>query len=120
MLIEIRLPEISVAELKMYAFGFRGIVWGSEEKEPSPEVVKAGTRLTEAVIADLERRAAKLTAEELYTYTILMDSFYGKMTPALYRRLADAGEKALAALPESKEKDYAARYFKKCREKAGK
>ena len=119
-LIEKRLPEMSVAELKTYAFGFRGIVWGSEEKKPSPKVVKAGTRLTEAVIADLGKRAGKLTAEELYTYTILMDSFYGKMTPALYKRLADAGEKALADLPESKEKNYAARYFKECREKAGK
>lgn len=119
-LIEKRLPEMSVAELKMYAFGFRGIVWGSGSEKPTPEVVKAGTRLTEAVIADLEKRAGKLTAEELNTYTILMDSFYGKMTPALYKRLADAGEKALAALPESKEKAYVARYFRECREKAGK
>ncbi len=119
-LIEKRLPEMSVETLKTYAFGFRGIVWGSEEKTVPPHIVKVGTRLTKSVIADLERRTTQLTAEELHTYTILMDSFYGEMTPALYRRLADAGEKALAALPESKEKEYSALYFKACRKKAGK
>lgn len=119
-LIEKRLLEMSVETLKTYAFGFRGIVWGSEEKTVPPHIVKVGTRLTKSVIADLERRTTQLTAEELHTYTILMDSFYGEMTPALYRRLADAGEKALAALPESKEKEYSALYFKACRKKANK
>lgn len=119
-LIEKRLPEMSVEELKMYAFGFRGIIWGSGKEKPSPHITKLGTKLTKAVIADMEKRVGKLTEEELFTYTILMDSFYGEMTPALYKRLADAGEKALATLPDSEKKTNVAHYFKKYREQAQK
>lgn len=116
-LIEKQLPEMSVDALKTYAFGFRGIIWGSDNKKVSPHFTEVGTRLAKAVIADMANRTGKLTAEDLYTYTILMDSFYAKMTPELYRQLADAGEKAIAALPDSEEKTRIATYFKEYREK---
>ena len=119
-LIEKRLPEMSVQELKMYAFGFRGMIWGSEKKEASPHITELGTKLTESVIADMEKRAGKLTADDLFTYTILIDSFYGKMTPLLYKRLADAGEKAMSTLPDNEEKERMIRYYKTYREKGNK
>lgn len=117
-LIEKRLPEMSVEELKTYAFGFRGIVWGSEMKEAPQHIVDLGTKLTASVIADMEKRVGRLTADDLFTYAILMDSFYGRMTPALYKRLADAGEKALATLPDSREKENVVMYYKGFRKKA--
>ena len=116
-LIKKRLPEMSVQELKTMAFGFRGMIWGSENKEVPQHIVDLGTQLTEAVVADMEKRVGKLTADDLFTYTILIDSFYGKMTPALYRRLADAGEKAMAILPDNKEKERVAQYYKEFRTK---
>ena len=119
-LIEKRLPEMSVQELKMYAFGFRGMIWGSEKKEASPHITELGTKLTESVIANMEKRAGKLTADDLFTYTILIDSFYGKMTHLLYKRLADAGEKAMSTLPDNEEKERMIRYYKAYREKGNK
>lgn len=119
-LIEKRLPEMSVEELKMYAFGFRGIIWGAQDQKVTPHFTEVGTRLTKAVITDMEKRVGKLTAEDLFTYTMLMDSFYGEMTPALYRQLAETGKKALSALPDSKEKERITRYYEKYREKGNK
>ena len=111
---------MSVQELKMYAFGFRGMIWGSEKKEASPHITELGTKLTESVIADMEKRAGKLTADDLFTYTILIDSFYGKMTPLLYKLLADTGEKAMSTLPDNEEKERMIRYYKAYREKGNK
>lgn len=116
-LIEKRLPEMSVDVLKTYVFGFRGIIWGADNKKVSPHFTEVGTRLMEAVIADMEKRVGKLTAEDLFTYTILMDSFYARMTPGIYKRLADAGEKAMTTLPDSEEKTRIATYFKEYRAK---
>lgn len=101
-----KIPLASADELKMYAFGFRAILWKSEE--PYPALYgKLGKKLTHQVIAHMEKKANSLSDDDFSTYDIILSCFGEGLEKKDYTRLIAVGEKVLSGLPDDDRKRHA-------------
>lgn len=109
-MLEKRIPQSSSEAVKMYAFGFRAILWKSEQ--PYPKAYgKLGKKLSRQLIAFMENKADSLTGTNISDYTIALSCFGDVLEQKDYARLAALGDKVLPHLSDS-EKSYAEWTFK--------
>lgn len=101
-----KIPHTSAEELKMYAFGFRAILWKTERPHPA-HYGKLGKKLTQQVIAHMEKNAKNLSSNDLNTYDIILSCFNERLDYKDYYRLIALGEKILPGLPDDENKRHA-------------
>ena len=87
----------------MYAFGFRTILWKTQEPYPA-NYGKLGKKLMRQVIAHMEKKAENLSSNDLTTYDIILSCFGDTLEKEDYARLIALGEKVLPGLPDDENK----------------
>ncbi|MBC5620218.1 thioredoxin family protein [Butyricimonas hominis] len=102
-IVKAKIPHVNAEELKMYAFGFRTILWKTQEPYPA-NYGKLGKKLTQQVIAHMEKKAENLSSNDLTTYDIILSCFGDRLEKEDYARLIALGEKVLPGLPDDENK----------------
>ena len=102
-----KIPQTSAEELKLYAFAFRAILWTTPKPLPK-HYRQVGKKLVKQTIANMEKKADKLSSNDLVTYSIiLMCMGDDTLEKKDYTRLIALGEKVLPNLPDDDEKSHA-------------
>ncbi|MDE5611400.1 MAG: hypothetical protein K2I90_05215, partial [Odoribacter sp.] len=110
-MLEQKIPQASSGTVKMYAFGFRAILWKSEK--PYPKTYgKLGKKLSRQLIAFMESKADSLTGRNLSDYSVALSCFGDVLEQKEYARLVALGDKVLPNLPDNDDKRYAEWTFK--------
>lgn len=97
-LVDSKIPHAGSKELKMYAFGFRAILWQTEKPHPA-SYAKYGQKLLKHTVAEMEKRGTSLSLEELENYAVILSCF-GEPDKSACQRLATLGDKILASLSD--------------------
>ena len=102
-----KIPQTGAEELKLYAFAFRAILWTTPTPHPK-HYQQVGKKLVKQTIANMEKKADKLSSNDLVTYSIiLMCMGENTLEKKDYIRLIALGEKVLPNLPDDDEKSHA-------------
>ena len=110
-MLEQKIPQASSGEVKMYAFGFRAILWTSQEPYPK-QYGKLGKKLSRLLIATMESKAASLSGMNLSDYSVALSCFGDVLEQKDYVRLVALGDKILPNLPDDNDKRHAEWTFK--------
>lgn len=102
-----KIPQTGAEELKLYAFAFRAILWTTPTPHPK-HYQQVGKKLVKQIIANMEKKADKLSSNDLFTYSIILTCMgENTLEKKDYTRLIALGEKVLPNLPDDSEKSHA-------------
>lgn len=99
---EEKIPQAGSGELSMYAFGFRTILWKTEEPYPAA-YAKYGKKLLARTISEMEKRGTALTLDDLQNYAVSLSCF-GEPDKKECQRLVALGDKLLPTLAGEKKR----------------